>query len=285
MEIKDKKDYVFQIDSEIVNDIYNTRNNYLISYNEDCLDKNTCAIYFSSNDIYFPNSEEVFNKKIVEKDFFEWYGTRVKNVYKHILLRDVHKQWYLTGINEKINSPENLLEFLIQQTEGCSVTTLGSSAGGYAAVLYGSLLNAKKAIVFNAQFEIQTLLDSSSKDTDPLIFRFQNLPVSKYYDIKPFISKELEVYYFMSLGSEWDFEQYTHIKDVDSINVLKFKTKHHGIPFLKSALDKVVNLEGEKLKKYTRLNNYPILFTIRMVGLLKTFNGAKKQLLAKYKKK
>lgn len=283
--MKESKDYVFQVDSEIVKDVYLNNDNYLITYNEDCMDKSSCAIYFSSNDIYYPNSEDVFKKKIVEKNFFEWYETRIKNNYKHILLRDVHKQWYLSGINGEISSPEKLLNFLVKETKNYIITTVGSSAGGYAAVLYGSMLKAKKAIVFNAQFEINSLLDKSSAKVDPFIFKYRNLPVSKYYDIKPFIHKELNLFYFLSTVSEWDAEQHEHVKEVTSINVIPFKTKHHGVPFLKIALYRVINLENEKLRKFTKLNNNPIIFTIRMVGILKTIRGAIKQLLHKYKTK
>ncbi|WP_397445426.1 hypothetical protein [Polaribacter sp. R77954] len=283
--IEDKDPWVFQVDSHIVQTVYNTQNNYLISYNQDCTDNKTCAIYFSSNDIYYPNAEDIFKKKIVDKNFFEWYGTRIKNVYKHIFLRDVHKQWYLSGINKEISSPEELLKFLMRETIGYSITTIGSSAGGYAAVLYGSMLKAKKAIVFNAQFEINSLLDTSSSNVDPFIFKYRTLPVSEYYDIKPFINNDLDVFYFLSAGSDWDSEQHHHIKDVKSINVIRFNTKHHGIPFLKIAVEKVINLKSEKLRKYTNYTNNPIFFTIRMIGIIKTIKGAIQQLQYKYKMK
>ena len=285
MEIKSEHPYVFQVDSDIVQRVYKNNKNYLIDYNEDCTDKSTCAIYFSSNDIYYPNEEGTFEKRIVEKDFFEWYGTRNKNVYKHILIRDVFKQWYLSGINKEIDSPEKLIEFLLKETEGYSVTTLGSSAGGYAAVLYGSLIKAKKAIAFNAQFEINTLLDSSNEIIDPLIFRSANSEKRKYYEVNPFVSSDLEVFYFTSIGSKWDSEQCDYIKDVKSINVIKFKTNHHGIPFLKSALDVVLNLDSKTLKSYTKGVNNPILFSIKMVGLFKVMVSAYEQLMKRYKRK
>lgn len=73
---------MFQIDSGIVRDVYNKQPNYEIEYDESCLE-NVCAIYLSSNDIYFPNTEEIFRKRIVEKFFFEWFHTRFK-ARKHI---------------------------------------------------------------------------------------------------------------------------------------------------------------------------------------------------------
>lgn len=279
------KEKVFQVDAEIVQKVYNTQKNYLIDYNEGCSNKDTCAIYFSSNDIYFPNTQEVFQKRIVEKDFYEWYGTRISNVYKHILIRDIFKQWYLSGINSQINSPEKLKDFLLEQTKGCKIYTVGSSAGGYAAALYGSLLNAERALVFNAQFEIASLLKSSNSFINPLLFRYQNLPISNLFDIKSKIQNKINIFYFFSSKSPWDIIQYNHIKDLSNVYVISFNTSHHGIPFLKSALKVVINLENGKLKELSKNRQKPIFFTIRMIGLIKTLKGAKKQLSEKYKKR
>ena len=87
------------------------QSNFLIEYNENIVQKKICAIYFSSNDIYYPNDENTFRKKIVEKNFYEWYNTRIENAHKHIFIRDIHKQWYLSGINAEVNTPEKLLNF------------------------------------------------------------------------------------------------------------------------------------------------------------------------------
>lgn len=110
---------MFQIDSKIVRSVYATEPNYIIYYDESS-EENVCAIYFSSNDIYFPNTEEIFRKRIVEKNFFEWYHTRVK-ARKHIFVRDVFKQWYIEGINTIINSPEKMEEWLKTETLGYQV--------------------------------------------------------------------------------------------------------------------------------------------------------------------
>lgn len=157
MEEINKTCYVFQVDSDIVQQVYNEQNNFLIEYDNQG-NKNWCAIYFCSNDIYYPNTEEIFRKRIVEKNFFEWYHSRINMASKHIFVRDVFKQWYLMGINAKINTPEKLTEFLRKETEGYNIVTIGSSAGGYAAILHGSLLSAKYILAFNPQFEIKSLL-------------------------------------------------------------------------------------------------------------------------------
>lgn len=282
METLNSTCYVFQTDSEIVNHIYDTQNNYLIEYNNEGK-KDLCAIYFSSNDIYFPNTEEIFRKRIIEKNFFEWYHSRIQKAYKQIFIRDVFKQWYLAGINKYINTPDKLIEFLKKETEGYEVITIGSSAGGYAAMLYGSYLNTKYILAFNPQFEIKTLLESTSEHKNPTIFRIKDERV-KYFDITKIINPQIEIFYFFSNASKWDVEQ-NKFCPTGNIYPIEFKSAHHGIPFLKVALPIVINLENEKLNSLSKRKHHPIIFTIKMVGFINTIIGLYKQLNKAYKKR
>ena len=68
--------FVFQTDSEIVQKVYQENPNYLIKFSDDVHQK-FCTIYFCSNDIYYPNNEDVFRKRVIEGNFFEWFGTRM----------------------------------------------------------------------------------------------------------------------------------------------------------------------------------------------------------------
>lgn len=276
--------YVFQTDSEIVNKVYQKQNNYLIEFDEKG-DKEWCAVYFCSNDIYYPNNEEIFRKRIIEKNFFEWYHSRITRASKHIFIRDIFKQWYLAGINININTPEKLIEFLKKETEGYKVVTIGSSAGGYAAILYGSFINTQYTLAFNPQFEIQSLLKRSTEVINPLLFRIKDQR-TQYFDITKFISKEAKIFYFYSNASSWDVEQNNHInQNVPNLYTIAFRTKHHGIPFLKVALPKVLNLKIKQLETLSKKNHSPIVFTIQMVGIRKTLSGLFKQVTQAYDKR
>lgn len=263
-----KSTFIFQVDSDIIKEAFQ-KNNFLITYNEQCKEREKCAIYFSSNNIYFPNTEEEFQKKILDKDFYEMYNTRVDIAYKHIFVRDIQKQWYIGGINNRIDSPELLLQFLQKETKGYSVITIGSSAGGYAAVLYGSLLSAKRVFSFNGQFEIQSLLKTSNHQTNPLLFRNADSNLFCYFDLRNFIKKDIVIYYFSSLGSEWDYQQYKHIIDISSVKTILFKTSHHGVPFVKSALPIVINMESEVLDKFVGQKLNTLWFSVQMIGFKK----------------
>ena len=102
---------IFQIDSELVKTAYKEQRNYLIQY-DNRNPSEYCAVYFSSHNIYYPNTEESFRKSIQEKNYFEWKTRCVPYAQKHIFIRDIQKQWYLCGINEKISSPEKVWDFL-----------------------------------------------------------------------------------------------------------------------------------------------------------------------------
>lgn len=278
---------MFQIDSKIVRSVYATEPNYIIDYDESS-EENVCAIYFSSNDIYFPNTEEIFRKRIVEKNFFEWYHTRVK-ARKHIFIRDIFKQWHLEGINAELDSPEKIFEWLKGETEGYEVVTVGSSAGGYSAVLYGSLLKAQKVIAFNAQFSLKAIADESGEKCNPLVYKYKNNDRSKYFELKDKLSDSVNYFYFLSVGCEKDMLQATKLFTPPippkSFNCLRFKIAHHGIPFLKVALVKVLNMGEKNLKGFTKKKNYPIWFTIRMVGVRKTITGFVLQAYRAYRKR
>lgn len=275
--------WVFQVDSEIVKQIYAQRENYLIEYDETATSKDTCAIYFSSNNIYFPNEENVFRKRIVERNAFEWYGMRIKRAYKHIFIRDVFKQWYLLGINDRINTPEALLAFLKQETIGMKIITLGSSAGGYAAILYGTQLKAEQVLAFNPQFEIGSLLPKTDAAKNPVLFRLQDTEWIKFFDLKAICDfSDTNIYYFHSAKSPWDNEQWEHVKGCQDIHHLAFWTAHHGIPFLKVALPEVLNLDWSQLSSLEKKTHHPLLFAIRQAGLIQVICGVAKQIFERY---
>lgn len=272
--------FVFQTDSDIVRKALNEPN-YLIEYSETNQNSEYCIIYFSSNNIYFPNTEAVFHDTIIKKNKYEWYGTRIKKGAKHIFIRDIQKQWYLNGINSEINTVEKLTDFLKKETEGYKTIMVGSSAGGYAAVLLGSLLNSEFVLSFNGQFQIYDLLETSNEAIDPIIFREKNnSAINQYFSLKKLIYIPSIIYYFYSNKSSWDLTNKRHVENID-INIISFNTSNHGIPFLRSALPFVLNTSIKKLNSWNKRIFNPILFSIKYGGLFATFNMLYKKLIIK----
>lgn len=243
--------------------------------------KNLCHI-FSGNSIYYPNNEESFTHNIIEKNRFEWFGHRFPDSAKHIFLRDIHKQWYLSGINSKINTPERLFEFLKKETEGYEVICVGSSAGEYAAILYGSLLEAKQVYAFSPQLELNSMLSYSSEEIDPLIFRLKDSYIRKYYDLNSFMNESTEYYYFCPIKAKWDKLEYEYALqnnffEKKNFQPIFFNTSTHGVPFPKVALDSIFSNPGV-VKKYIGKKNNPIFFSMQLCGVYKTVKGCYLQL-------
>lgn len=267
--------FVFQVDAEIVNNVYNTHTNYIIEYNQ-TVPKEYCVVYFSSNDLYYPNNEVAFTESIINKNRFEWYKSRIPYGHKHIFLRDIKKQWYLTGVNATINNPQALFNFLLEETKGYKTILLGSSAGGFISVILGQLLNAERIYTFNGQFEILSLLNKPTAETiDPVLFRNRtNKALLPYYNTVNFITNPDSIYYFHSSKSQWDREQWQKVKNIP-LHKISFATSNHGIPFLKSNLPAVLNLTIEELRALSGKTMHPLIFSLKMVGFIKTMEGLK----------
>lgn len=274
---------VFQTDSGIIKEAFQ-KNNYFIQEEVD-QPKEYCAIYFSSNFIYYPNNTETFTKSILNKDRYEWPNLKLEYAQKHIFIRDIKKQWYLEGINDELNTPEKLKQFLYKETKNYKTITIGSSAGGYAAVLYGQLLNSERTYCFNGQFEVASLLNRSKESIDPLIFRYrENKDLLPYYDLRNFIKTSKIIYYFASSKSTWDIAQIRHVKNWN-LNSIYYNTAHHGVPFPKIVLKEVFAMDKKQLDAMVGKTYHPIYFSIKLVGIYKTVTFLTKVIWLKYFKK
>lgn len=279
----EESNFVFQTDSKEIALYFRNCLNYLIEYeSKDDQEQSYCVLYFSSHDLYYPNIVEAFNRQVVRTNKFEWYRTRVNRATKHIFLRDIKKQWYLNGINEELNSIEKLFAFLKIETAGYKTIALGSSAGGYAAVLFGSMLRAEMIYTFNGQFSLHNLLETSSEKIDPLLFREKDNPkINKYFSINAYVSNPSAVYYFYSCRSKSDIIQYINVKEI-GFQIISFNTSHHGIPFLKSNLSYVINLEQNLLDQLAGGIYHPLFFSFNIEGIYRTLLSLSSQIIRKF---
>lgn len=263
---------IFQIDDPLVKDVYQNNPNYDVALLEGPdIQKDLCVIYFSSNDIYYPNTAQAFRSSIVNKNKYEWRKNLIPVAHKHIFVRDIQKQWYIDGINAEDNSPDKIAGLLQSLTQGFKIYTIGSSAGGFAAMLFGSLLKAKRVYAFNAQLDLNIVIRDSDKITDPLLFKYRAPdPKSKYFRIEDFVTPATEYFYFQSCKSKTDVIQFEPFKNKELVNCIRFKTSHHGIPFFKNNLSYILNLPVGTLKEMAKKEHHPLQFAIKVDGIFKT---------------
>ena len=260
------------------------KDNFKIVLNDDC--KECVAIYFTSNDLFYPHNSESFTYSVLQKDFYEWQTCLLKRANKHVFLRDIYKQWYCKGINQNINSIDSLFLWLKDQTKGYKeIVTIGSSAGGYMSALMGTMLGANISLAFNAQFDLWSSIEKNGKIISPMLRELEKSGNTKYFSIYDKIKNNSNIFYFFSTGSSYDVAQYAFIKDLNSINILKFKTAHHGIPFLKSAVSDVINMDKCYLLRLSNKIYTPFKFSVEIIGLFPCFVGLFDQVWKKLKKR
>jgi hypothetical protein len=283
-----KKQFIFQVDSPAVLKAFDT-NNYCIEYNkENNNESNLCVIYFSSNEIYYPNTLKSFEYSIIEREKYEWKRNRFPNAGKHIFIRDIRKQWYIGGINSKLDSPSKLVDFLKKETEGFKVYTIGSSAGGFAAILFGSLLQVNRVYAFNSQLNLNVTMQSSNLLVDPILFDKNNdNEVNPYFDLSNFITEGIDYYYFQSCQSKMDVEQFqsTSTQAKNNIKIIRFKTSNHGFPFLRINLPYILAFDKNSLDNLVNKIFSLIPFSIRLIGFIPTIQFVIKALVARLEKK
>lgn len=243
--------------------------NYLIQYNN-AVNNNECVVYFSSNNIWFPNTEEAFRKSIVENNRYEWNRNPYRIGKKNIYLRDIYKSWYVQGINDEINSVDAIIDWLRKETAGYEVVCIGSSAGGYMAALVGIMLKAKLVFAFSAQF---CLYDKGYFDVNPLLQKYQNdADKERYYDITALVNgSDVPILYIYPRRFGQDQVQAQKIQA--SENVMKFgmNSSHHGVVVCKCNLPVLLNMGVDQLKILTNSNCKSVLrLSIRMSGFFST---------------
>jgi hypothetical protein len=284
-----EKQLIFQIDSPAVIAAFSAEN-YSIEYTDetDQTETDLCVLYFSSNEIYYPNTLASFNYSIIQRDKYEWKRNKFPKAKKHIFIRDIHKQWYLGGINATLDNPLKVLDFLKKETAGYRTITIGSSAGGYGALLFGSLLGCERIYAFNAQLNLKITMKKSNALTDPILFeKVDDVNWKAYYDLSNFISPTTDNYYFQSCQSKMDIEQYEAIsvEARKKIKIIRLQTANHGFPFLRINLPNVLAFSPKELDQFVNKTFHPITFSIRLIGVIPTIGFVLKALRDRYQKK
>ena len=93
---------------------------------------------------------------------FEFFSLASSLSVKRIFIRDVAQAWYqngVRGLGEDIPSTVAHLAKEIRTAEASHVVFTGSSAGGYAAILFGHLLDVDLVITFSPR----TILSNSGR--------------------------------------------------------------------------------------------------------------------------
>lgn len=209
-------------------DIWDTGNEIVLrAYQGDnyqCIDTGVksdfCYIFFSSNGLYYPNTKRVFEEQILEKDRYEWKWVVNRSQVPQcagriIYIRDIYKEWYSKGINSRINTIDKLLDLLTELTMGWKVVTVGSSAGGYMAVLSAIKLEAEYCLNFSGQYCISSELQNPYYDLTKILTGYRG-----------------HIFYFCPFKCEADRKDYQRVQNIECVKTFLFNdTKHASTMF------------------------------------------------------
>ena len=139
---------------------------------------------------------------------FEFFNSISDIHCDKIYLRDFQQAWYQKGVDSEIDNLDKVVEYLnniISKNNYDKVCFLGNSMGGYAAILFGIILNVDSVISFAPQsfIDISNRLRNFDARWMKKISKiyFYKGKRSEYFDLKKHLSKckpyktEINVYY------------------------------------------------------------------------------------------
>lgn len=254
---------------------YDERSNYKVVSGDGPRD--TVYVFFSSKGLYDENDYEDFRQKILQKDRYEW--ERVigspqlhKAAGTFILVRDIRMNDWLTGINGVDNTPEKLAQRLRRLTDGKKHCVFcGSSLGGYAALLFGAMLQAERIVVFspivdlpafNRFCESQGAPLSDIRHHDSLL---QEPALAAYTSALPYIAEYTgALYWFYPDKFAFDVSQYALASGQEHVRFFSVNRKQHGSTILVESMIRVLCASGDDLdalyRKYQGQSVEPIRF-------------------------
>ena len=180
-----------------------------------------------------------------------------------LFMRDINCRYYMTGLKSTTNSLEETLDLIreiIAKKKYKKVVGLGCSAGGFAAILYGHLLNFDKVLAFSPQTVLnhkKTLLIgdkyNAPKTCEWLHERTKqsNSPTTDLYkksldlnNMKPF-NCSVDVHYSVSANMGTDKLHALYIEDADKCMIIEHPGNDHMVALtlrnngkLKAIIDK-----------------------------------------------
>jgi hypothetical protein len=277
---------IWSEDNDFLNEDYKKSNIKIKTNNK--AKSNICLIFCSGNGLYFPNTEKEYINKIRKNDRYEWENIAKnrmlqKYVAKMIFIRDIYKQWYVTGINFQLYNIDILVEYLRKETIGYQVVTVGNSAGGYMATLLGVLLNAFRIITISGQYNLWGFINNKN-NKNLFLEKYKECEIqSKYYDLRMLLKNStVPVLYFFPCNCREDVEQYEIVKEYDNILPFLINSNQHGAgvnsvhyPFLftcnSKELEKIYlrykNCIIEPNKFYTKLSSFISLYYLKNITI------------------
>lgn len=260
-------------DNEKIYRFFNENTNYKVMQASGPAD--TVCIFFSSNSLFLPSTYSSFHSTIVDRDRYEWENLAKdpelsQIAGEFIFVRDIYKNWWLEGLCGKYNSQAKMLDLLRNLTSGKRVLTVGTSAGGYAAILFGVRLQAERIYAFSSQIDLHIYnrwhpIKHYSKYLDGTQ---NNAKLDLHFELQEYRGA---LYYLYPSRCQEDIEQAQYIymqdcKETEHIRMMPVRRSKHGRTVLPISVLKFLSMSAEQADKiyqhyrHKEINPYEFLF-------------------------
>jgi len=165
---------------------------------------------------------------------FEFFNVLKGVAVKKAFIRDIDRCLYhrgLRGLSRNIPETVPVLRRLIEESGASHVTFVGNSKGGYAALLFGALLNVDVVHAFSPQTFVNLKNRVKFGETRNLRliipFYFRTLFLPKFYDLKPTLSSlnfDTRLHLHYGLDGKTDQFHAEHLKNIRGVVMHPYAT-------------------------------------------------------------
>lgn len=173
---------------------------------------------------------------------FEFFDATKSTKYSRILLRDQFGVWYHHGINKQIRDFPQLIDHLNAQAKRLKpkkIICIGTSAGGYAAMVVGHHLPADYVHAFGPDTNLNVTVAQAIKSTfkDRNRYRrwkllFSRRAVSEYFDLTHLLRNHNRItryYVHYCTHSQWDAERAKSIENLPGVTCIAYPCDTHAV--------------------------------------------------------
>lgn len=170
---------------------------------------------------------------------FEFYTSAKIIEENKIFFRDFSQAWYqhgLPGVGNTFASIGGFIERKIAELEPEEVFFVGNSMGGYAAILFASLLGKGTAIAFAPQTFVSPLkrLRHRERRWSKQITKMQLRTALKphVWDLKPWLKTrqtDADIEIYVAEDSRLDYLHAAHLQHLESVQIHTFPVGGHNL--------------------------------------------------------